>query len=154
MVLCEVPPGASFKVIRVLLNKEVGRRLADMGFTSNTEGAVIRAGFWRGPLQIRIRGYDVIIRRCEAAGIEIEPLGDWSAVVDSRKIKNRVFTGPQWRQRNKLCEGCDTAPRLGRGGATGSGGGTGSGGAPGSGGATGSGGGLHGRPDDSQGEDV
>jgi ferrous iron transport protein A len=48
-----------------------------MGFTQGTEGAVIRKGFFRGPLQIRIRGYDILIRRFEASGIEVEPVGDW-----------------------------------------------------------------------------
>jgi ferrous iron transport protein A len=75
VLLSNVPKGASFRVIRVTLGKEVGRRLADMGFTEGTEGAVIRVGFFRGPLQIRIRGYDILIRRFEAAGIEVEPVG-------------------------------------------------------------------------------
>jgi ferrous iron transport protein A len=86
MLLSDAPKGASFKVKRVTLGREVGRRLADMGFTEDTEGAVVRAGFFRGPLQIRIRGYDILIRRFEAAGIEVEPIGDWSAVDDARRL--------------------------------------------------------------------
>lgn len=89
MFLSDVPPGASFKVIKVVLGKEVGRRLADMGFTAGTEGAVVRGGFLRGPFQVRIRGYDILIRRCEAAGIEVEPVGDWTAAEDA----NRFFGG-------------------------------------------------------------
>jgi ferrous iron transport protein A len=79
MFISDAPVGASFKVVRVTLGKEVGKRLADMGFTQGTEGVVIRKGFFRGPLQIRIRGYDILIRRFEAAGIEVEPAGDWPA---------------------------------------------------------------------------
>ncbi|GHU81503.1 hypothetical protein FACS189468_4300 [Spirochaetia bacterium] len=79
MVLSKAPQGASFKVLRVTLGKEVGKRLADMGFTEGTGGAVIRVGCFRGPLQIRIRGYDILIRRSEAAGIEVEPLAKWPA---------------------------------------------------------------------------
>jgi ferrous iron transport protein A len=86
MFLCDAPNGASFKVIKVILGKEVGKRLADMGFTEGADGAVVRSGFLRGPLQVRIRGYDILIRRCEAAGIEIEPVGDWSAVVDATRF--------------------------------------------------------------------
>ncbi|MCA1949748.1 MAG: ferrous iron transport protein A [Treponema sp.] len=89
MYLSDAPNGASFKVIRVLIGKEVGKRLADMGFTEGAEGAVVRGGLFRGPLQVRIRGYDVLIRRSEAAGIEVEPVGDWSAAEDA----NRLF-GP------------------------------------------------------------
>jgi ferrous iron transport protein A len=47
-----------------------------MGFTAGAEGAVIRRGFMRGPMQVRIRGYDILIRRFEAAGIEVETLKD------------------------------------------------------------------------------
>jgi ferrous iron transport protein A len=73
MYLSEVPKGASFTVVKVSLGKEVGRRLADMGFTEGTAGEVVRIGFFHGPLQVRIRGYNILIRRYEAAGIEIKP---------------------------------------------------------------------------------
>jgi len=89
MFLSDAPNGASFKVIRVLIGKEVGKRLADMGFTEGAEGAVVRSGLFRGPLQVRIRGYDVLIRRSEAAGIEVEPVGDWTAAEDAGR-----FFGP------------------------------------------------------------
>lgn len=79
MFVTDAPAGAAFKVVRVLLEKEVGKRLADMGFTEGAEGFVVRSAFLRGPLHVRIRGYDILIRRCEAAGIEIAPVGDWSA---------------------------------------------------------------------------
>lgn len=77
MYLCDAPIGASFRVIQVILGREVGKRLADMGFTEGAEGVVVRAGFMRGPLQVQIRGYDILIRCCEAAGIEIQPIGLW-----------------------------------------------------------------------------
>ena len=83
MFLSDAPSGASFRVVKVALGKEVGKRLADMGFTAGTEGAVVRKGFLRGPLQVRIRGYDILIRRFEAAGIEVEPVGDWFAARDT-----------------------------------------------------------------------
>ncbi|WP_304240705.1 FeoA family protein [Gracilinema caldarium] len=86
MFLSDAPNGASFKVIRVLIGKEVGKRLADMGFTEGAEGAVVRGGLFRGPLQVRIRGYDVLIRRSEAAGIEVEPVGDWTAAEDAARL--------------------------------------------------------------------
>jgi ferrous iron transport protein A len=84
MFLSDTPKGASFTVVKVALGKEVGKRLADMGFTEGTPGAVIRTGFLRGPLQVRIRGYDILIRRYEAAGIEVEPLGEWPAAGGNR----------------------------------------------------------------------
>lgn len=86
MVLFDAPNGASFRVVKVALGKEVGKRLADMGFTEGAEGAVVRSGFLRGPLQVRIRGYDILIRRYEAGGIEVTPVGDWSAAVDAGRL--------------------------------------------------------------------
>ncbi|MDP2790927.1 MAG: FeoA family protein [Rectinemataceae bacterium] len=76
MFISDAPPGASFRVVGVTVGGEVGKRLADMGFTEGAEGAVIRAGFLRGPFQVRICGYDILIRRSEAKGIEVEPVGE------------------------------------------------------------------------------
>jgi ferrous iron transport protein A len=103
MYLSDAPSGASFKVVKVTLGKEVGKRLADMGFTDGTEGAVVREGFFHGPMQIRIRGYDILIRRFEAAGIEVEPVGDWSAAHDAtrffkKRLKNQPFPGKEESQ--------------------------------------------------------
>lgn len=75
MRLSEARNGASFKVLKVLLGGETGKRLADMGFTEGADGRLVRSGFMRGPLQVRIRGYDLLIRRCEARLIEIEEEG-------------------------------------------------------------------------------
>jgi ferrous iron transport protein A len=74
MVVSDIRAGSGFRVLRVTLGKEVGKRLADMGFTEGAEGLVVRGGFLRGPLQVRIRGYDILLRRSEASGIEIRPL--------------------------------------------------------------------------------
>ncbi len=74
MHLSEAPAGARFRVVRVALGREVGKRLVDMGFTEGAEGSVVRRGFLRGPMQVRLRGYDLLLRRGEAAGIEIVAL--------------------------------------------------------------------------------
>jgi len=79
MVVSDAPVGASFRVIRITKGKEVGKRLADMGFTEGAEGEVVRSGFLHDPLQVKIRGYDILIRRSEADDIEIAPLGNWPA---------------------------------------------------------------------------
>jgi ferrous iron transport protein A len=84
MVVSDAPAGADFKVLRVTTGREVGRRLADMGFTEGAEGSVVRGGFLRGPLQVRIRGYDLLIRRSEAAEIEVELLGRRGAAGGAR----------------------------------------------------------------------
>jgi ferrous iron transport protein A len=95
MLLSDAPSGASFRVIKVTLGKEVGRRLADMGFTEGTDGAVVREGFLKGPLQIRIRGYDILIRHFEATGIEVEAVGDWSAAHDASRLFRKIIRTPK-----------------------------------------------------------
>lgn len=93
--LSAAPKGASFTVLSVILDREVGRRLADMGFTAGTEGTVIRAGFLRGPIQVRIRGYDLLLRRCEAAGIAVAPGEGWDAPVQAECPRGRrIRRGP------------------------------------------------------------
>ncbi len=79
MRLSEARIGQEFEILAVRIAREVGRRLADMGFTEGARGRVIRGGAFRGPLQVRIRDYDILLRRCEAAGIEVLPLGDLPA---------------------------------------------------------------------------
>lgn len=74
MRISNLASGQRFRVRGILLAKEVGKRLADMGFTEGREGEVIRCGLLGGPMEVRILGYEVIIRRVEAAGIEVEAL--------------------------------------------------------------------------------
>ncbi len=93
MRVSDAPPGASFRVVKLSVGKEVGKRLADMGFSEGVEGAVIRAGFFHGPMQVRIRGYDILIRREEADGIEVVEIGDWSAIIDARRHLGRWGLG-------------------------------------------------------------
>jgi ferrous iron transport protein A len=100
MFLSDAPVGASFRVVQVILAREVGKRLADMGFTEGAEGRVVRAGFMRGPLQVQIRGYDILIRCCEAAGVEIQPVGLWPVASAAEWIRGRPG-----RQRSGLGNG-------------------------------------------------
>ena len=73
MLLSDLIPGDHFLVNSVMIGKETGRRLADMGFTEGAEGAVICRGMMGGPMHVTVRGYNLLIRREEAAKIEVEP---------------------------------------------------------------------------------
>jgi Fe2+ transport system protein FeoA len=74
MCLDDLNNGERFRIKRVTRTKEVGKKLADMGFTTGVQGTVIRSALLGDPIQVRILGYNVSIRRAEAAGIEIERL--------------------------------------------------------------------------------
>jgi len=71
MRLSDLIPGTHFVVSRVLVGGEIGKRLADMGFTDGADGLLVRGAFMRGPIQVQIRGYDLLIRRGEAKLIEV-----------------------------------------------------------------------------------
>ncbi len=71
MLLSDLEPGDGFTVERVLSGGEIGKRLADMGFTEGAEGSLVRGAFMHGPLQVNIRGYDLLIRRGEGKLIEV-----------------------------------------------------------------------------------
>ncbi len=71
-LLSVLRPRDHFIIRSLRVGREVGRRLADMGFTEGTDGVVVRRGGFGGPMQVCIRGYDLLIRKDEAARIEVE----------------------------------------------------------------------------------
>ncbi|MDR1786624.1 MAG: ferrous iron transport protein A [Spirochaetaceae bacterium] len=72
MILSKLKPGAGFVVLGVKLEREVGRRLADMGFIQGTRGFIIRRELFGGPIEVQILGYKILLRRSEADGIEVK----------------------------------------------------------------------------------
>lgn len=73
MTMSKIREGVEFRVLGVSSGGETGKRLADMGFTNGATGCVVRKGFFKGPLQVRLRGYDILIRSLEADAIDVEP---------------------------------------------------------------------------------
>ena len=74
MTIFDLKAGEAFVVRGVELGGETGKRLADMGFTRGTEGKIIRKALFGDPLEITILGYQVSIRKTEAAGVSVERL--------------------------------------------------------------------------------
>ncbi len=72
MLLAELQPGQRFRVIQVAFGGEIGKRLADLGFIAGVEGKVVRSAFFRGPMQVRLQDYDLIMRRHEAKLVQVE----------------------------------------------------------------------------------
>ena len=71
MTLAELRPGDHFTIIRNTMGNEIGKRLADMGFTTGAAGKLIRVAHVGDPIEIAIRGYHVSLRKSEASGIEV-----------------------------------------------------------------------------------
>jgi len=103
MLLAELGPGQRFVVRRIAFGGEIGKRLADLGFVSGIEGEVVRAAPFRGPMQIRLGDYDLIMRRHEAKLVEVEPLPqtatEQAASEARRPIDLRLHLRPHFGRR-------------------------------------------------------
>jgi ferrous iron transport protein B len=90
MVLSNLRTGVQFRVLKVNLDKEVGRRLADMGFVKDAAGAVVRKKLFGGPLEVKIMDYEVLLRASETAGIEVDELAHAPVLISAKPEKERV----------------------------------------------------------------
>lgn len=70
--LSEVPLGASALIRRVGCARATARRLMEMGLLPGTRVEVRRVAPLGDPIELRLRGYALCIRRAEAADIEVE----------------------------------------------------------------------------------
>jgi Fe2+ transport system protein FeoA len=69
--LADLPIGTSAKVVSVAENGAVSRRLMEMGIIPGISVRVVKTAPFGCPLEIRVRGYNLAIRRSEAENIEI-----------------------------------------------------------------------------------
>jgi ferrous iron transport protein A len=72
MTLNELMPGQQCAIRDVNLDGAILQRLLDMGFIEGAIVKVVRNAPLLDPLDVRIRGNQIAIRRNEAAGIEVD----------------------------------------------------------------------------------
>lgn len=72
--LNEIPVGSSAKIVKVNGDMPTKRRLMDMGLTKNTEVNVVKLAPLGDPIELRVRGYDLSIRKDDAKHIGVEEL--------------------------------------------------------------------------------
>ena len=72
--LADIQPGQKAKVVRVGGAAAVNRRLIEMGLTRNADVTVLRIAPLGDPIEIKVRGYNLSLRKKEAQGVEIEEL--------------------------------------------------------------------------------
>lgn len=75
MKLSEAGIGEHLRVVEVSGNGRVSKRLTEMGLVPGVAVSVIRAAPFGDPIQIRLRGYDLALRRSEAAGVIVDAEG-------------------------------------------------------------------------------
>ena len=70
--LSELKPKEKGTIIRVSGRKSVYRRILDMAVVSGTAVEVLRAAPLGDPIEIKIKGYYLSLRKTEAANILVE----------------------------------------------------------------------------------
>ncbi len=70
MTLDMVEPGGRAKVVRLTGEGAVKRRIMDMGITKGVEIAVRKVAPFGDPIEVTVRGYELSLRKEEAAKIE------------------------------------------------------------------------------------
>ena len=70
--LDEIPVGKTVKIKKLLGDGPLKRRIMDMGLLKGTEVTVLKVAPAGDPIELNLRGYELSIRKSEAATIEIE----------------------------------------------------------------------------------
>lgn len=70
--LAELGPGDRGRVIQVAGEADTARRLMDLGMTRGTAVEVVRRAPLGDPLEVRVRGFMLTLRRAEAEHITVE----------------------------------------------------------------------------------
>ncbi|MBR1534235.1 MAG: ferrous iron transport protein A [Ruminococcus sp.] len=70
--LKEIPIGSSAKVKKLHGEGAVKRRIMDMGITKGVGVSVRKVAPLGDPIEVTVRGYELSIRKADAAMIEVE----------------------------------------------------------------------------------
>ena len=70
--LREVKIGETVKVVKLHGEGPVKRRIMDMGITKGVEVYVRKVAPLGDPLEVTVRGYELSVRKGDAASIEVE----------------------------------------------------------------------------------
>lgn len=71
LTLTDLPIGSEARVTAVNGNSRVTRRLLEMGVIPGVEVRVIKTAPFGDPIEVRLRGYSLAMRRSEADAIEV-----------------------------------------------------------------------------------
>ena len=70
--LRQVKIGETVKVVKLLGEGAVKRRIMDMGLTRGTEVYVRKVAPLGDPIEVTVRGYELSLRKADAEMIEVE----------------------------------------------------------------------------------
>lgn len=72
MNLTNLPIGSVAKVVAVNGNNAITKRLMEMGVVPGVSVRVIKAAPFGDPIEVRVRGYHLAMRKSEADQIEVQ----------------------------------------------------------------------------------
>lgn len=72
--LDDLPAGCKAVIVAVDAGGWVGERLLEMGMTPGAVVEMVRRAAFGDPLQVRLRGYLLALRRAQAAAVRVRPL--------------------------------------------------------------------------------
>ncbi|WP_296875468.1 ferrous iron transport protein A [Thomasclavelia sp.] len=70
--LKDVKKGETATVVKLHGDGAVKRRIMDMGITKNTDVLVRKVAPLGDPIEVKVRGYELSIRKADAAMIEVK----------------------------------------------------------------------------------
>jgi len=70
--LSDMQPGEKGRVLSVSGDNTVQRRIRDMGIVRGTEIEVVRRAPFGDPVEFRLKGYNLSLRKEEAACVSVE----------------------------------------------------------------------------------
>lgn len=71
MTLTNLPIGTSAKVVSVNGNNAITKRLMEMGVVPGVSVRIVKSAPFGDPIEIRVRGYSLAMRKSEADKIEV-----------------------------------------------------------------------------------
>ena len=72
MTLADVKPGEKARIVRLGTTASTSRRLAVMGMTRDSVVSVVRIAPLGDPIEVKVRGYSLSLRKGQARRIEVE----------------------------------------------------------------------------------
>jgi len=84
LTLDKLAPGESGRIIKVFGRGPIRRRLVDMGLTRGAVIEMVKISPLGDPIEYRLRGYHLSLRRTEARSIEVELLDSSTPIKEFR----------------------------------------------------------------------
>ena len=75
VMLGEMSPGDEGKIVEVRGSRDVRKKLADMGLVKGARVRVVRYSPLGDPIEVRVRNYNLTLRKDEAKFVLVEVVG-------------------------------------------------------------------------------